>query len=77
HVVHRIRESGGERPDLAAGRVGTAILMTTATTCASFSVLLFTDHAGLESMALVMLVGLPLSLLASVTTLPALAAIWR
>jgi predicted RND superfamily exporter protein len=34
---------------------------------------LFTDHPGLESLALVMLIGLPLCLLASLTTLPAAA----
>ena len=76
HVVHRLREDRGEPADHAAAQVGRAILMTTATSCASFSVLLFTDHAGLESMAFVMLIGLPLSLVASVTTLPALATVW-
>lgn len=74
HVVHRMRE-GLETPDQATAAVGAAILMTTATTCASFAVLLFTDHPGLESMALVMLVGLPLCFLASVSTLPAVAAL--
>lgn len=75
HVVHRMRE-GLEPPDQATAAVGAAILMTTATTCASFAVLLFTNHPGLESMALVMLVGLPLCFLASVSTLPAVAAVW-
>lgn len=79
HVVHRLRE--GDRPTTAdaCGAVGRAILMTTLTTCASFAVMLFTDHAGLESMALVLLIGLPLCLLATVTLVPALAAVlpWR
>jgi predicted RND superfamily exporter protein len=35
--------------------------------------LLLTDHPGLESMAWVMLVGMPICLVASVVTLPALA----
>ncbi len=73
HVVHRIAETSDESIAMAAASVGRAIVMTTATTVSSFAVLLFTDHPGLESMALVMLIGLPLCLAASVTTLPALA----
>lgn len=73
HVVHRMREEPTLSPDQAAASVGRAIFMTTATTCISFSALMVTNHAGMESMGLVMLIGLPLCLLASVTTLPALA----
>ncbi len=73
HVVHRLREDGGHDPAAAAAAVGRAITMTTATTCSSFFVLLFADHPGLESMAWVMLIGLPLCLLTSITVLPALA----
>jgi hypothetical protein len=79
HVVHRIREHFAEEGHAAithaAAAVGRAITFTTLTTCASFGVLLFTDHPGLESMALVMLIGLPLCLLASVSTLPAAAVL--
>ena len=75
HVVHRIKEDPSLPVDAAATSVGRAIVMTTATTCSSFSVLLFTDHPGLETMGLVMLIGLPICLLASVTTLPALASV--
>lgn len=60
---------------LASLSVGRAIAMTTLTTTASFSVLLFTDHLGLETMAAVMLIGLPACLLASVTVLPAAAVL--
>ncbi|HVS15461.1 MAG TPA: efflux RND transporter permease subunit [Thermoanaerobaculia bacterium] len=79
HVVHRIREhldreEGNAIPDATAA-VGRAIVLTTLTTCASFGALLLTDHPGLESMALVMLIGLPLCLLASLTALPAAAAV--
>ena len=47
----------------------------TATTSVSFATLLFTNHAGMEGMALVVLVGLPLCLIASVTVVPALAVV--
>ncbi len=76
HVVHRMREHPGRRPSRAASSVGRAIVLTTLTTCSSYSVLLFTDHVGMESMALVLLIGLPMCLLASVALLPALAVLF-
>jgi predicted RND superfamily exporter protein len=75
HVVHRMLEDPTASPDLAAASVGQAITMTTLTTCASFSVLMFADHAGMEGMAKVMLIGLPVCLLASVSLVPALAVL--
>jgi predicted RND superfamily exporter protein len=75
HVVHRMLENPSASPDLAAGSVGQAITMTTLTTCASFSVLMFADHPGMEGMAKVMLIGLPACLVASVSLVPALAVI--
>lgn len=74
HVVHRLRENAPS-PTHAVASVSRAILLTTLTTCSSFAVFLFTDHAGLEGMALVLLVGLPLCLLSSVTVIPALTMI--
>ena len=75
HVVHRILDDPTQPIPQAALSVGRAIAMTTLTTTASFSVLLFTDHLGLETMAAVMLIGLPACLLASVTALPAAAVL--
>lgn len=75
HVVHRILEDPSVSPDRAAAAVGQAITMTTLTTCASFSVLLFADHAGMEGMAKTMLIALPVCLLASVSLVPALAVV--
>jgi len=75
HVVHRLREDPSLPPSQAAESVGRAIVMTTLTTCASFSVLMFANHPGMESMALTMLFGLPLCLLASVCLIPALAVV--
>jgi preprotein translocase subunit SecF len=49
--------------------------MTTATTCASVAALLFTDHPGIESVAILLLVGLPLCLLASIILVPACAGV--
>jgi len=75
HVVHRILEDPTAPPDGAAASVGQAITLTTLTTCASFSVLLFADHAGMEGMAKTMLIALPVCLLASVSLVPALAVV--
>ena len=75
HVVHRILDDKAQSIRFATLSVGRAIAMTTLTTTASFSVLLFTDHLGLETMAAVMLIGLPACLLASVTVLPAAAVL--
>ncbi|MXX75790.1 MAG: MMPL family transporter [Holophagales bacterium] len=75
HVVHRILDDPAQPIRGAALSVGRAIAMTTLTTTASFSILLFTDHPGLETMAAVMLIGLPACLLASVTVLPAAAVL--
>ncbi len=75
HVVHRMREDPGLSAAAAAESVGRAIAMTTVTTCSTFFVLLFANHPGMESMALVMLVGLPLCLLGSICLIPALAVV--
>jgi len=75
HVVHRMKEDFTVPANEAAASVGRAIFMTTMTTMVSFSTLMFTNHAGMESMAEILLIGLPLCLLSSVTTLPALAVL--
>ena len=75
HVVHRMREDEALPADAAATSVGRAIVLTTATTCASVLGLLFSNHAGMEHLAIVFLVGLPLCLLASITLVPALAVL--
>lgn len=76
HVVHRMRE-GTVPPAEAAESVGRAIVLTTATTCIGVSGFLFADHPGLESMAIALLLGLPLCLLGSICLIPALAKLLR
>jgi hypothetical protein len=78
HVVDRLRRYNaytGERIHEAVEGVGRPIFLTTATTCVSFAGLLFTDHAGLESIAHFMLLGIPLCFLASITVIPAAATL--
>ena len=45
--------------------------MTTWTTCGSVALFLLTDHPGIESIAVLLGVGLPMTLLATVTLIPA------
>jgi len=76
HVVERLRQykvRTDETLHEAIEGVGRAIFLTTATTCVSFVVFIFTDHAGLEGIAWFMLIGMPGCFLASVTVLPAAA----
>ncbi len=75
HTVHRLIEPGTRQIEDAVGSVAPSILLTTATTCASVGLLLWTRHPGIESVATLLLVGLPMSLLMTVTLLPAAAAI--
>jgi predicted RND superfamily exporter protein len=76
HVVERLRQSR-VRDDAtiheAVEGVGRAIFLTTATTCVSFVVFLFTDHAGLEGISWFMLISMPVCFIASVVVLPAVA----
>ena len=70
HVVHRMREDESLKPEDATISVSKAIVMTTLTTSVSFGVLLFSNHPGIESMSLALLLGLPLCLITSTTVLP-------
>jgi len=77
HLAHRIRAEPGRPIGQIVGAVGPAIVITTATTCASVAALLWSRHPGIESLAVLLGVGLPACLLASVTALPAAAVALR
>ncbi len=57
--------------------VGRPIVITTATTCAGFGAMALSNNPSLESTAFVVLIGLPICLLASVTLVPAMAVLLR
>ncbi|MDG2049673.1 MAG: MMPL family transporter [Myxococcota bacterium] len=76
HVVHRMVELPGTPLRRVVGSVARSVAMTTWTTCASVALLLWTDHPGIESIAILLGVGLPMALLATVTLIPALATLW-
>jgi predicted RND superfamily exporter protein len=77
HIVHRLIEEPDRPIEEIIASVGRSIMMTTTTTCASVAALLFSRHPGIESIAILLLVGLPLCLLASVAVLPAFASLLR
>ena len=77
HVAHRLQEEPERSVEEVVGSVAPAVVMTTATTCASVSTLLFAKHPGIESLAVLLLVGLPMCMLATAWVLPALATLLR
>lgn len=77
HVVHRMLEQPGAPLHEAVASVSRSIALTTATTCGSVALLLFTRHPGIESVAILLLIGLPMALLATVALMPAAAGMVR
>jgi len=69
HLVHRFR---AEQGDLARTLIGTgrSVVLTSATTLAAFGALVLTDHRGLASFAMVIVLGVSAALLLSVLVLP-------
>ncbi|MEX2016275.1 MAG: MMPL family transporter, partial [Candidatus Hydrogenedentales bacterium] len=78
HVVARLRQYPVRTEDAihnAVEGVGRAIFLTTATTTLSFVSLVLSNHAGMESIAWFMLLGVPACFIASITVLPAAAKV--
>ena len=71
HIVHRYT-AGGDDPLGAAKAALRPITLTTLTTMAGFGALALASHRGLQSLGLVMLIGLASSWVAAVVVLPAL-----
>lgn len=71
HVVHRWLSDPRVRPPGLWGGTGTGILLTTATTAFGFAALMLAAHRGVRSLAIVMVIGLLITLAASWTVLPA------
>ncbi len=75
HIIHRMLEEPDRPMQEVVARVGEPILMTTLTTSGSVGLLVFTRHPGIESLAVVLLMGLTTCFLASITILPAAASL--
>lgn len=76
HLVHRFRAERGDLVRTLAG-TGRSVVMTSATTVASFGTLVLTSHRGLASFALALSLGVMLALVFSVLVLPELLKIFK
>ena len=79
HIFHRYEEGGADAIGKAVRETGSAIFLTTWTTCIGFGGIFFSNHRGLLSLAKVSVTGLILCFLSSVIVLPAVLRIieWR
>lgn len=70
HILNRFAEE--QNPSILAKSTGKAVLVSGLTTIAGFGSLLLAKHRGIESLGLVMAIGVATCLLAGLTFLPAL-----
>jgi predicted RND superfamily exporter protein len=75
HIIARYREEGRDGLALAVRETGGAIFMTAWTTICGFASILWADHRGLQSLALVAVIGVCLVFVTSVVLLPSLIII--
>lgn len=72
HLAHRYREEGKDSMWEVLSSTGQHITMGSLTTMLGFSGLLFTNHPGLQSLGMMAVIGIGMTLLTSITFLPAL-----
>lgn len=72
HLAHRYREEGKNSMWAVLSSTGQHISMGSITTMLGFSGLLFTSHPGLQSLGQMAVIGIGMTLLTSLTFLPAL-----
>lgn len=72
HIYHRYKEAGPGSLRFVLRKTGSAIILSTATTMIGFGALLTAIHRGLNSIGLLAIIGLALTLLTSMTLLPAI-----
>src|SRR3989338_7680659 len=71
YILHRYKELGAGSLQFVLKSTGGAIFLSSTTTMIGFGSLLFAYHRGLQSIALVAVIGMGLFLITSVTVLPA------
>ncbi|MFA5669169.1 MAG: MMPL family transporter [Balneolaceae bacterium] len=72
HLAHRYREEGKNSMWQVLSSTGQHVTMGSLTTMLGFAGLLFTNHPGLQSLGIMAVVGIGMTLLTSLTFLPAL-----
>jgi predicted RND superfamily exporter protein len=77
HVIHRVRFEGRHGMDVVLRHTGRAILISSFTTMIGFGSLSFASHRGLQSLGLLLLLGVGSCLVASIVVLPNLLVVLR
>ncbi|HET8865677.1 MAG TPA: MMPL family transporter [Gracilimonas sp.] len=72
HLAHRYRDEGKNSMWQVLSSTGQHITMGSLTTMLGFAGLLFTNHPGLQSIGIMAVIGIGMTLLTSITFLPAL-----
>ncbi len=72
HAVHRWRSDPSRSPAGLWGGTGQGISLTLLTTGIAFASLLIADHRAVQSLATVMVIGLGVTFIATITILPAI-----
>ena len=75
HAVHRWRSDPSRSPAGLWGGTGQGISLTLLTTGIAFASLLIADHRAVQSLATVMIIGLGVTFIATITILPAILRI--
>jgi hopanoid biosynthesis associated RND transporter like protein HpnN len=75
HVVHRVRLEGSAGMDVVLRHTGRAILISSLTTMIGFGSLSLASHRGLESLGVLLLLGVASCLVASIVVLPNLLVV--
>jgi len=76
HIVHRFISEKGDIPRTLSGS-GRSVVLTSLTTMAAFGSLAFTRHQGLASFSVVLVMGVSVALILSVTILPRLLTLFQ
>jgi hypothetical protein len=77
HVIHRVRLEGGRGMGVVLRHTGRAILISSLTTMIGFGCLSLASHRGLESLGLLLLLGVGSCLVASILVLPNLLVVLK
>ena len=72
HLAHRYREEGRNSMWDVLSSTGQHVTIGSLTTMLGFSGLLFTNHPGLQSLGMMAVIGIGMTLVAALTFLPAL-----
>jgi hypothetical protein len=77
HMVHRAKRSAWEGGALLASTTAQAVLFSAFTTLASFGTLILSEHRGIASLGVLLVIGMVFTLAGNLVLLPALLVVRR